>query len=151
MTSGAVGGMLNEIDYPPKSHDNVVFDYDGAMTITFAFPMQSVFGFFTYAVPLTLSFTPFDSSESLPQVTSLFASNLGSDSGSLPNEYLGSTSMTGITSMTILGDFAGYSFALDDLTFESMAPSGVPEPSSLVLLAIGLLGMRRRRRGPALR
>jgi hypothetical protein len=35
-------------------------------------------------------------------------------------------------------------YTLDDLTFESSA-NGVPEPSSLALLAVGLLGLRRRR------
>ena len=146
-TAIAAGLSLNEFEFPPASGSNVVFDDGGSLTIDFATPVRSVFGHFTYATTLTLSFIAFDLGEALATVTSAFASNLAlsGDIGSLPNEWLGSSSHGGIRAVTIAGDPAGGSFTLDDLSFERLPGSSVPEPATLLLVVAGVLGLTRRR------
>ena len=131
---------LNELMFPPHSGTNVVFDDGGSLRIVFGTPQASVGGFFTYALPLTL--TAFDdSNDSLGTATSRFSSNLAlsGDPGSAPNEFLTIALGGGIRSVTILGDPLGGTFALDDLTV-TPAPEAtlVPEPSTLLLLVTGL-------------
>src|SRR5512139_3961412 len=52
----SAGISLNEFEFPPRSGSNVAFDNGGLMTIAFSTPMADFEAFFTYAVPLTLSF-----------------------------------------------------------------------------------------------
>src|ERR1035441_878160 len=53
------GSMLNEIDFPPHSGTNVLVDQNGPIAFTFATPLLSVGGYFTYTTRLTLeAFTP---------------------------------------------------------------------------------------------
>ena len=146
-TAITAGFSLNEVEFPPVSGASVVFDDGGAMTIDFATPVRSVFGYFTYATPLTLSFIAFDLTEVLVPVTSAFVANLAlsGDVGSLPNELLGARSLGGIRAVTIAGDPAGGSFTLDDLSFERLPGSSVPEPATLLLVVAGVLGLARRR------
>src|SRR6185295_15415505 len=54
LQSGAVGGSLNEIDFPPQSGSNVVFDSGGVMRIDFAAPVDSFSAYFTYVAPLSI-------------------------------------------------------------------------------------------------
>src|SRR5439155_24858280 len=49
------GISLNESAFPPHSGTNVVFDAGGQLRIDFNTPQASVGGFFTYALPLTLT------------------------------------------------------------------------------------------------
>lgn len=143
------GSSLNDIEFPPHSGQNVIFDDGGPMSIAFSSPVFGVGGFFTYLAPLTLS--AYDASSNLiASITSSYLSNLAlsGDSGSLPNELLTLTSLAGISSLTISGDSAGGSFVLDDLTFDNTPPVSTPEPTTLVLLGMGLVtawGVRRRR------
>jgi hypothetical protein len=132
---------LNQFEFPPRSGSSVVFDDGGPMTIAFSAPVTSVFGYFTYGSKLTLSFTPFDASDFLSPVVSMFDINmaLSGDIGSAPNERLGLNWANGIVGLTISGDASRGSFTLDDLTF------GVPEPSPLARLVAGLIGLCRRR------
>jgi len=141
LTSGAVGGSLDEFEFPPNSGVNVVFDDGGPMMISFAVPFTSVEGYFTYKTQLTLmAFS--DTAGSIPigggSVTSLFSSNLGmsGEPGSSPNELLQLAGIGPIGSIKITGAPDGSSFTLDDF---NGAPA--PEPASVLLLGSGLAGL----------
>lgn len=143
------GLSLNDLEFPPKSGVNVVLDNGGPIIISFINPMISVSGFFTYTTGL--SFLAFDSiGTQIAAANSAFNSNLAlsGDVGSTPNEFLQVTSSSGIASISISGDPAGGSFALDDLTFRQASLNPVSEPATFALLPIGLaaIGLRRRRR-----
>jgi len=133
------GISLNEFEFPPFSGFNVVFDDAGEMTLNFTAPVLDAGGYFTYLVPLALSF--FDAHDNLEgTVISAFSSNLAlsGDTGSSPNEFLNFASASGISKLVITGDPAGGSFTMDNLT---ATPSSVPEPATLMLLGSGLLGI----------
>ena len=144
------GVSLNDVEFPPRSGDGVVFDDGGAISINFAAPVFAVGGYFTYISGLSLR--AFDgASNLLGTVTSAFVSNTVSIVGSSPNELLSFSNASGlIARVVITGDPAGTSFVLDDLTIDN--GNTVPEPQTL-LLALALLGagclprgwMRRRR------
>ncbi|MBS1820133.1 MAG: PEP-CTERM sorting domain-containing protein [Acidobacteria bacterium] len=145
-------GSLNDLDFPPRSMCNVAFDSDGPLTMDFGSQPIGVFNaYFTYTVPLTISF--FDAGNALLYtLTSAYQNNTGTsgDVGSAPNELLQWTSNTGITRLTITGDQAGFSFAMDDVTFrpfeaEPPPTSPVPEPGTLTLLATGAVALYRRK------
>jgi uncharacterized repeat protein (TIGR01451 family) len=128
---------LNEFEFPPHSGTNVAVDNGGPMTITFASPVAAVGGFFTYGEGGTQNFThltiqAFDANHNLVASTSSAFSNneaLSGDPGSSPNTYLQVSVPAGISSITITGDAAGNSFALDDLTITPLVP--VPTITSL--------------------
>src|ERR1022692_3582415 len=46
---------LNELEFPPHSGTNVVFDDGGPISILFDGPVLSFSGYFTYAEPLVLA------------------------------------------------------------------------------------------------
>lgn len=137
------GISLNEFEFPPYSGSNIVFDDGGPMTLAFNTPLLDFGAYFTYSTPLTLSF--YDALNNLEgTVNSAFSNNtaLSGDPGSSPNEFLNFVWNSGISSVIIAGDPAGGSFTMDDLTATS-----VPEPSTLLLLGsgvIGLIGWRKR-------
>jgi hypothetical protein len=136
------GISLNEFDFPPLSPQNVAFDDGGAMVIVFSSTVSSFSAFFTYAAPLTLE--AFDAGNNpLGSAASAFSNNLGTtgELGSSPNEQL-SVASPGIKSVTITGDPAGGSFAVDNVEFE---PEGVPEPAVLLLLGTAAAAVARRR------
>lgn len=143
------GISLNELEFPPHSGRNVAGDNGGPISISFASPLSSFSGFFTYAVPLTLD--GFDSGgHELASVHSAFSSNLAisGDPGSTPNEFLQISSAQGISEVTIAGALSGGSFVMDDISFGGS--STVPEPSSALLMLAGLAaalgGVWRKRR-----
>jgi hypothetical protein len=149
LTSGAVGGSLNEFDFPPLSGDNVIFDSDGPMRIDFDSPVFGFGGYFTYLAPVTL--TAFGAGGvPLGFVSSLGTTNVASSSTPGPNELL-QFFATDISYVTITGDTLGGSFTLDDAFIEPAngGPAPVPEPTTLVLLGSGvaLASLRRRSRG----
>jgi hypothetical protein len=137
LSSGAVGGLLNELEFPPHSGTNVAFDDGAPISISFASPILSFSGFFTYAEPLVLA--AFDAGSSqVGSAVSAFSSNLAlsGDPGSSPNEFLQVAFTGGISGVTIMGDPAGESFVMDDATYTT-AGAPVPEPASIVLLIVG--------------
>jgi len=138
------GISLNELEFPPESGSNVVIDYGGPISIAFASSISSFGGFFTYDQPITIQ--GFDSSSGLlASSTSQFSNNLAclagppclGDPGSSPNEFIQVNSSIGFSSVVITGDPAGFSFALDNVTYSLVATS-VPEPSNLAVFT-GLL------------
>lgn len=136
-TALTAGISLNEFEFPPHSGSIIVFDDGGPMTLTFSIPMLDFEAYFTYAVPLILSF--YDASNNMEDtIASAFSSNiaLSGDPGSSPNELIEFAWASGISSIIIEGDPLGGSFTMDDLT-----ATPVPEPGTLFLLGSGLLGM----------
>lgn len=142
----AAGVSLNEIDFPPHSGTHVVFDDGGPIAISFSAPVLSFGGFFTYGTRLTM--TAFDAAAvALGSVQSAFDSNIASDPGSVPNEFLILTIPAGISSVTIAGDAAGGSFVLDDATITAFgSTTSVPEPGTLWLIAAGAAAVMKRTR-----
>jgi hypothetical protein len=136
------GISLNEFEFPPHSGTNVAFDDGGPISISFASPVLSFGGYFTYAEPLTLA--AFDStSAQVATAVSLFSNNdaLFGDSGSSPNEFLQVLFASGISSVTITGASLGGSFVMDDATLTTADTTAVPEPGSIFLLLSGMAGM----------
>jgi hypothetical protein len=154
LVSGAIGGSLNEFDFPPRSGDVVVTDESGPFSITFDAPVGAVAGFFTYAAGLTIQ--AFDSSSVLiGSASSLFTNNTAGglgDVGSGPNEFIEFAAAVGIKSVVFTGLAGGNSFVLDDLTITPLRdpdpdPDPVPEPATLSLLGLaGALAARRAQR-----
>ncbi len=132
------GISLNELEFPPHSGVNVAFDSGGPIGITFSAPITSFSGYFTYTVPVNIiAYNAADSP--VAQATSAFSSNLAisGDPGSSPNEFLSVSSAGGIDFVLLTGDPAGGSFVMDDISYVSSTPTGVPEPS--LLLPTGFL------------
>jgi hypothetical protein len=141
------GISLNELEFPPHSGVNAVFDDGGPITISFASPVSAFSGYFTYTTPLKLK--EFDSNNQLlASVSSQFTSNLAisGDPGSHPNELFQIFFLApiAISKVTVTGDPAGGSFTMDDISFQSATVSTVPEPHSVLLSICGatcLLGI----------
>jgi hypothetical protein len=141
LVSGAVGGTLNELEFPPLSGVTSLVDDGGPITIVFDDPVGEVGGFFTYLGPVTL--TAYDVLLApVATVTSAFGSNLAlsGDPGSSPNELLQLTFLDGISSLTLSGDPAGFSFTLDDFMFVPLEPVvATPGPAALFVVSAALL------------
>jgi hypothetical protein len=149
LSSGAIGGSLNESDFPPSSGFTVAAGFR-TMTIEFLRPATIFRGNFTYNGSLTLQ--AYSGAALLGSTASLFAANFASNAdGNAPNELvtLDSALLGGtITSIVITADGFG-DFVLDDLfaDLEVEPPSqSVPEPSTVALMLLGstLLVARRR-------
>jgi hypothetical protein len=132
---------LFESEFPPHSSPTVAADYSGPMRIDFSTAVSDVGGYFTYAEPLLL--IAFDAGNvSLGSIASKFSSNFVS-SGNPPNELL-LLPFNNIRYVTFLGDPAGGSFALDDLTYNTRpAAVPVPEPGTFYLLLVSGLRFTR--------
>jgi len=129
------GLSLNDLEFPPRSGTNVVADDGGLMTIEFASPVLTFSGFFTYSSPLTID--AFDAlNQSVGTTNSAFSANYVS-SGNPPNELLQVSFAGGISGVSITGNLAGSSFALDDVTITT--PVSGPEPSSGFMVAGSLV------------
>ena len=140
LASGAVGGTLNDFDYPPRSGDNVAAGLNGSSAISFTSAISSFSGFFTYDGTLSLAF--YDGATLLQTVTSAFAANYTSTANA-PNELL-QFSAANITQVIITGGL----FVVDDLSY-TVANGGtppVPEPAAVVLLLTGLAAVAYRNR-----
>lgn len=130
----ASGISLNELEFPPHSGSNVVFDDGGPMTITFNGTVSSFSGYFTHTARLTL--TAFDAANNpVASKTTASVNNLGlsGDSGRTPNELVGISFAGGISKVVISAASGGNSFTLDDIDFNSttnrppVANAGTPQ------------------------
>ena len=142
-TSGAIGGSLNESDFPPHSDFNVAFDDPtGPMVLEFSTPIVSFSAFFTYNAQLTL--TALDGGSTVDTETSSTSANFTSAPGT-PNEQLTLSFAGGFNRVEILGSVSGFSFAIDDITAETRGVVVAPEPASMWLLGLGAAALIRRR------
>ena len=146
-TSGAVGGTLNELDFPPLSGFNVILDSspDG-IQVSFANGATSVGAYLTYVTSVSL--TAYSGATVLGSVSSLFDTNTGS-SGNAPNELLQFSSLAPITHVIFQGSSLGFSFTLDDFsaqTIDSAPPPPIPEPGTATLVALGAAYLIRKRK-----
>jgi hypothetical protein len=136
----SAGITLNEFEFPPHSGTNVASDNGGPITITFATPIQSFSGYFTYSVPLTIR--AFGSTNNLvASAVSRFSSNeaLSGVAGSQPNELIQVAFTGGITEIVITGSAAGTSFALDDLTASSYSPCDLQQTGNITAADVQLI------------
>ena len=136
LVSGAFGGSLNELDFPPVAPGQAVFVNEAdTTTLSFSQGLLSFSGYFTYGGPIALNF--YNSGNSLlTTLTSGFQTNIGSggDPGSSPNELLSVASLVNAVRLDIVAP--GTDVTLDNLTFATAdAPEPVPEPSTLLLLS----------------
>lgn len=157
LISGAYGGSLNEIDFPPNPDpasptDITVIGNDprvGPITMVFNALVASLSAEFIYSDGGTgslLTIRAFSSSDPLTatQADEVAVATL--------SEILGTgtiKSLTGsapIRSVLIEGA-AGSNFTMDDLTFTAASP-GIPEPATATLLLGGLAALSARRRKP---
>ena len=123
------GLSLNEFDFPPISGDNVVVSLTNLLEITFLDLTDTVSGYFTYGDLLSLSSYDING-RLLATSQSAGVNNLGS------NELI-TLSGQGISLLRVSSNS---NFTLDDLSFSNAV--AVPEPTTIVLLAIGALGLR---------
>lgn len=136
-TALSSGISLNELEFPPHSGTNVVFDDGGYLTLGFTSPISSFSGYFTYAEPLSIQ--GFDSLNILRVSTnSQFTNNLllSGVIGSSPNELLSLNYSGNISKIIIAGNPGGGSFVMDDMAF--IYSTTVPEPSSVLLLLFSI-------------
>jgi hypothetical protein len=140
------GVSLNEMEFPPHSGTNVIYDAAAPVTVTFSTPYNDVGAYFTYATQITLN--AYDAHGNLlATLLSPFSKNEAMSPGSTPDAFLGFAGVGPISSISIVGDSLGGSFVLDDLT-------ATPEPAALLLWATGLAALvtftaRRARSAPA--
>lgn len=153
LVRGALGGSLNEVDFPPQSGDVVVTPtIDSPMNLLFTSPLSALSGYFTYNSALSLSaYAPDDTF--LFGTGSLFGDNTGTSGelGSSPNELIQISGIGPIGKLSIFSD--GNQWTLDDFSSTPFSDTTVvPEPSTLVqlgLAALGLFGYNRRRKTAA--
>src|SRR5436190_6878873 len=116
VVSGAFGGSLNEVDFPPMAPGQAVFLNEADVTtLNFLTPILSFSGHFTYGGPLTLNFYG-AGNVLLTTVVSGFLTNIGTggDPGSSPNELLAAGSLANAVRVDVLAP--GADFTMDDLS-----------------------------------
>lgn len=137
------GSSVNELEFPPNSGNNVIYDTGPGIRIDFDAPVSSVSAYLTYLVAVT--FSAYDASDNLiTSVGSAFSANYTSSGLGSPNELFQLTSATGISYVTLVGGDFGGSFVVDDLTYEVAEngggdpdPNPVPEPATVSLMLLG--------------
>jgi len=147
----SAGSSLNDLEFPPNSGINVVYNPDDMINVRFDDLMEKVGAFVTYTSPVFLQ--AFDDNGVLvTTVVSLYFANtaLTGDPGAAPNEYLEVSALSGIRSVLFSTGLLGPTFVIDDLTFEALAGPGpgpgpgLPEPPTALLILLGLVVARDR-------
>jgi hypothetical protein len=142
LVSGAFGGSLNEVDFPPVAPGQAVFVNEADLTtLDFSSSILSFSANFTYGGPITLNFYgPLNTL--LTTLTSAFQTNIasGGDPGSSSNEALSVSGLVDVQRVEIL--VPGADFTMDNLIFTtaSTPSTPAPEPSSLILISIAGVG-----------
>jgi hypothetical protein len=119
----------NYIGFPPHSGSGALGSPSGPITATFSLPVFGVSGY--YADLGTFTVSAYDSSNNLIS-TAQYSADLGSSD---PFSVAGS----GISEVVFSSSAGPGTMVLDDISFTQM--STVPEPSSIVFLGFGLLGL----------
>ena len=120
------GISLNELEFPPRSGNNVASDFGGQAIVVFDNPISSFSAYITYASKVTMK--AFDGGgNQVATAISRFSSNaaISGNPGSAPNELLLVSSGTGISRVTISGNPVGGSFTIDDISYTIAASSSV--------------------------
>lgn len=149
------GISLNELEFPPHSGMNVVFDDGGPITIFSDAALSSFGAYYTYSQALTA--TAFDSLGNIVgSALSAYTNNMAcldgppcsGDPGSSPNEFIDLIFDSPFTHITIQGDPNGGSFTMDDTTFTAAAQT-TPEASTFALsmVFLSLFFVRKIRQG----
>ena len=142
VVSGAFGGSLNELDFPPVIPGQGVFlNESDTTTLDFSQTVLSFYGHFTYGGPITLNFYGAGNTL-LTTLTSAFQTNIGTngDPGSSPNELFSAPNLADAVRVDILAPSTD--FTLDNLTFATAEGTAtpIPEPGTgVVLSALGAL------------
>ncbi len=144
---GLVSGIdLDPFAYPPHSGNNVIFtdDPSGEIEVIFGTPVLDVSAFYTSLTDFTLE--AYDALGALIGSVSEIANTDGAFFGT--SDPI-SISAADIKSVKFIGSPNFY--IVDDLSFTPASGVPIPEPSSLLLVALGLLGvsgmvMRHRRK-----
>jgi hypothetical protein len=123
------GSSLNEFDYPPSSGSVAIGDDNAPIKIIFDDPASSIFANFTYSTLLT--FNAFDTNNNL------IGTFINNQSSNLGTTQLISLNFSDVKSLAISGN-VNNSFILDDLNFTENPVAPVPEPSTFLLLGVGL-------------
>jgi hypothetical protein len=135
LVSGAFGGSLNEVDFPPVPPGQAVFVNEAnTTTLTFSQPLLSFSGSFTYGGPISLNF--YDAGNTLlTTLTSAFLTNIGTggDPGSSPNELLSAANLANAVRVDILA--LNTDFTFDNLAITTAETVPVPEPGTLFLVS----------------
>jgi hypothetical protein len=122
-------------------HDVALGGFPGTMTFTFASPVSSVGAFMNYAPCAVCSdvvIGAYDGSTSLGSFDINLLAPISTPGGVDQGAFRGiSAGSPEITSFTV----SNSGVILTDLTFGGAAATSVPEPSTIVLLSIGLLGL----------
>ena len=118
-------------------------DTVSTMTVSFASPVAGVGAFLNYVEGMNASIAVYDSSNNLIESMNLTFSTGGGDNTGM--FYGFSESSANIAYFTMTGGYIGAA----DLTYTGQAATDLPEPASIALLSLGMIGIAALRRKAA--